>query len=135
MKRYRALQILLIVLGLACAAGLYPLIGALRAGAASTINRQDQMILSIYVTLGFFLLAAARDPRRHRSLVLFAACSTLAHVGVMMLQGIQHRDLQGDLVPFAIMALVGAALVVLSAGVRAVPPAPPSSEELLVART
>ena len=117
MKRLRALQILLAVFGLACVAGLYPLIGALRDGAASSINRQDQMILSIYITLGIFLLIAARDPRRHRSLVLFAGWSTVAHVGVMIVQGLQHHDLRGDLVPFAVLALLGLAVIVLSSAV------------------
>ncbi len=122
MNRYRALQILLALFGLACVAGLYPLTGALRDGAASTINRQDQMILSIYITLGIFLLIAARDPQKHRSLVLFAGWSTLAHVGVMIVQGIQHHDLRGDLVPFSIIAILGLAIVVLSAAARQIHP-------------
>lgn len=62
--RERALKVLLILVGLACLAGLYPLIGALRDGVATTINRQDQMILSIYISLGVFLLIAARNPRQ-----------------------------------------------------------------------
>jgi len=63
MIRERALKILLVLSGLACLAGLYPLIGALREGVATTINRQDQMILGIYISLGVFLLIAARDPK------------------------------------------------------------------------
>ncbi|HEY6765874.1 MAG TPA: hypothetical protein VI386_13985 [Candidatus Sulfotelmatobacter sp.] len=39
-------------------AGLYPLTSALRDGAATTIKRQDQMILGIYISLGVFLLIA-----------------------------------------------------------------------------
>jgi hypothetical protein len=54
MIRARALKILLVLSGLACLAGLYPLAGALRDGAATTINRQDQMILSIYISLGVY---------------------------------------------------------------------------------
>jgi hypothetical protein len=69
MIRERALKILLVLSGLACLAGLYPLSGALRDGVATTINRQDQMILGIYISLGVFLLIAARDPREHRSLI------------------------------------------------------------------
>ena len=76
MIRARALKVLLVVVGLACLAGLYPLAGALRDGTASTINRQDQMILSIYISLGVFLLNASRNPSAHRSLVLFAGWST-----------------------------------------------------------
>jgi hypothetical protein len=114
MKRQRALQVLLALLGLACLAGLYPLTGALRDSVASTINRQDQMILGIYIALGAFLLRAVRSPAEHRSLILFAGWSTIAHDTVMIIQGVQHHDLQGDLVPFAIIAVIGIALVALA---------------------
>ena len=112
--RQRALQILLALSGLACLAGLYPLTGALRDGVATTINRQDQMILGIYVVLGVFLLRAARNPRDHRSLILFAGWSTIAHDSVMIVQGIQYHDLRADLVGFAMIAVVGVALIALS---------------------
>jgi len=114
MVRERALQILLLFTGLGCVAGLYPLGGALRDGVASSINRQDQMILSIYIALGVFLLMAVRWPREHRSLILFAGWSTLAHVGVMIVQGIQHHDLRGDLVGFSILVLIGVLLIALA---------------------
>ena len=114
MVRERALKILLVLTGLACLAGLYPLSGALRDGTATTINRQDQMILSIYIALGVFLLLAARQPREHRSLILFAGWSTLAHDGVMIVQGIQHHDLRGDLIGFAIIGVIGLALIALA---------------------
>lgn len=87
--RERVLQVLLVLSGLVCLAGLYPLSGALREGPATTINRQDQMILGIYISLGVFLLIAARNPRQHRSLILFAGWSTLAHDAVMIVQGIE----------------------------------------------
>ena len=54
MIRERALKVLLVLSGLACLAGLYPLTGALRDGVATTINRQDQMILGIYPFCWFF---------------------------------------------------------------------------------
>jgi drug/metabolite transporter superfamily protein YnfA len=114
MTRERALRVLLVLSGLACLAGLYPLTGALRDGAASTINRQDQMILGIYISLGVFLLIAARNPRQNRSLILFAGWSTLAHDGVMIVQGIQYHDLRNDLLGFAIIAVIGLALIALT---------------------
>ncbi len=123
MVRERVLQVLLLFTGLACVAGIYPLSGALRDGVTSTINRQDQMILSIYISLGVFLLMAVRNPRQHRSLILFAGWSTLAHDGVMIAQGIQHHDLRGDLVGFSIVAVIGVVLIALcplraDAGIR-----------------
>ena len=114
MTRRRALQILLVLTGLACLLGLYPLLGALRDGVASTIVRQDQMILAIYVVLGGFLLIAARNPLQHRSLIRFAGWSTIAHDSVMIVQGLQRHDLRGDLVPFAILAVIGVALIALT---------------------
>ena len=124
MKRQRALQVLLALLGFGCLAGLYPLLGALRDGVASTINRQDQMILGIYIALGAFLLHAVPSPSDHRSLILFAGWSTIAHDSVMIIQGVQHHDLQGDLIGFAILALVGIALVALA------PPKQPSVRQV-----
>ena len=114
MIRERALQILLLFVGLACLAGLYPLAGALRAGSGSSISRPDQMILSIYISLGVFLLMAVRKPREHRSLILFAGWSTLAHDGIMIVQGIQYHDLRGDLPGYSIIAVVGIALIALA---------------------
>jgi drug/metabolite transporter superfamily protein YnfA len=114
MIRERALKVLLVLSGLACLAGLYPLTGALRDGVTTTINRQDQMILGIYISLGVFLLIAARNPRQHRSLILFAGWSTLAHDGVMIVQGIQYHDLRSDLVGYAIIAVIGLALIALT---------------------
>jgi hypothetical protein len=119
MMRERALQVLLALAGAACLLGLYPLTGAVRDGPATTINRQDQMILGIYIVLGVFLLLAARNPRQHRSLILFAGWSTLAHDSVMILQGVQYHDLRGDLMAYATIAAVGLALVGLT---LAIPP-------------
>ena len=118
MIRERALKILLVLTGLACLAGLYPLSGALRDGTATTINRQDQMILSIYIALGVFLLIAAREPREHRSLILFAGWSTVAHDGVMIVQGFQYHDMRGDLIGFAIIGVIGLALIALTPAKR-----------------
>jgi hypothetical protein len=114
MIRERALKVLLVLSGLACLAGLYPLTGALRDGPATRINRQDQMILGIYIALGVFLLIAARNPRQHRSLILFAGWSTLAHDGVMIVQGIQYNDLRNDLLGYTFIAVVGLALIALT---------------------
>lgn len=113
MVRQRILQVLLVASGLTCIAGLYPLTGALRDGTASGINRQDQMILGIYVALGVFLLIAALKPGENRSLILFAGWSTLAHDAVMIIQGVQYRDIHDDLPGYVIAALIGVALVAL----------------------
>jgi hypothetical protein len=114
MIRERALKIVLVVSGLACLAGLYPLTGALRDGSATTINRQDQMILGIYISLGVFLLIAACNPCQHRSLILFSGWSTLTHDSIMIVQGIQYHDLRNDLLGFVTIAVIGLALIALA---------------------
>jgi hypothetical protein len=79
------------------------------------------MILGIYIVLGLFLLLAARNPSKHRSLILFAGWSTLAHDAVMIVQGIQHNDLGGDIVAFAVIAVIGVVLVGLTLAMRPLP--------------
>jgi hypothetical protein len=49
--------------------------------------------------------------RQHRSLILFAGWSTLAHDGVMIVQGSQYHDVRNDLLGFVIVAVIGLALI------------------------
>src|SRR6202521_5674018 len=77
MWRERALKIVLVLVGLLFTAGVYPLIGSLLHPAGSDMG--DTMMLSLYVTLGIFLLIAVRNPSAHRSLIAFAAWSSFAH--------------------------------------------------------
>jgi hypothetical protein len=51
----------------------------------------DDMMLSLYVTLGILLLAA-RNPSANRSLIAFAAWSSFAHATVMSVLGFQHAS-------------------------------------------
>ncbi len=72
------------------------------------------MILSIYATLGIFLLLAARDPSRHLSLIWFAVWSSLAHAAVMAIHSVtdpgQLGHLWGDVAGLVITAAVLAPL-------------------------
>jgi hypothetical protein len=87
MNREMVLKILLAVVGLLFLAMSYPFAMSLlrpeHAEAGVT------MMLSLYVTLGVFLLVAARNPSGHRSVILFAAWSSLAHAGTMVVQSFQ----------------------------------------------
>lgn len=74
----------------------------------------EQMILGVYATLGVFLLLAAREPARHRSLILFAAWSSLVHAGIMGVQAIRDTAERGHLVgDVPALAIVGVVLLVL----------------------
>jgi hypothetical protein len=44
------------------------------------------MMMSLYATLGVFLLLAARNPFEHRSLIAFTAWSSFAHAALMAVQ-------------------------------------------------
>ena len=69
----------------------------------------------LYVTLGVFLLIAARDPAAHRSLILFAAWSSIAHAAVMLVQS--YDDVAGRPELYGMSALliaIGLPLIVLA---------------------
>ena len=108
MVRERALKVVLVVVGLLFVATAYPMV----------VLRQDealQMMLSLYVTLGVFLLLAARNPAAYRSVIAFAAWSSFAHAAVMSMQGVYDvAERVHFLIGSAMFVLIGAALLALS---------------------
>jgi hypothetical protein len=81
----------------------------------------DDMMLSLYVTLGIFLLLAARNPSANRSLVAFTAWSSLAHATVMSVLGFQHAsERTGFLGGSALLVVIGVALLALAPAKQAV---------------
>ena len=74
----------------------------------------DVMMLSLYVTLGIFLLIAARNPSANRSLIAFAAWSSFAHATVMALQAFLTRTHAEDFFGSAALVVIGVALIVLA---------------------
>src|SRR5258708_34824391 len=82
MNRERGLKIALVLVGLLFLAGAYPLMTSLWHADAS-VPEGDKMMLSLYVTLGVFVLLAARNPSANRSLIAFTAWSSFAHGAVM----------------------------------------------------
>src|SRR5713226_4285314 len=108
MIRERALKVVLVVVGLLFVATAYPLV-------AMRLDEALQMMLSVYVTLGIFLLLAARKPAAYRSVISFAAWSSFAHAVVMGVQAWYDVDqrvhfLIGDLA----LVIIGIALVALT---------------------
>jgi len=73
------------------------------------------MMLSLYVTLGVFLLVATRNPSENRSVIAFAAWSSFAHGAVMAVMSAhlpnERREL---LIGAAVFGAIGAALIVLA---------------------
>ena len=114
MNRERALKILLVLVGLLFVAGAYPLLASI-GNAHSDVSSGDKMMLSIYVTLGVFVLLAVRNPAAHRSLIAFTAWSSFAHGAVMAVMAFQYPNERVSLLSaVAVLALIGVALLALA---------------------
>ena len=111
MNRERALKILLVLVGLLFLAGIYPLMTSLWQRNESEFA---PMMLSLYVTLGIFLLLATRNPSANRSLIVFTAWSSFAHGAVMAVQAFQNRIERAELLGVALFGIIGVALIVLA---------------------
>ena len=72
------------------------------------------MMLSLYVTLGIFLLLASRNPSANRSLIAFTAWSSFAHAAVMGVQGLVHWIARRELIGAAVLVVIGVALIALA---------------------
>jgi hypothetical protein len=124
MSRGRALKVVLVLVGLLFAAGALPMVimvrSVLQPYAANALpnvlkTANEAMILSIYVTLGIFLLLAARDPSAHRSVIAFAAWSSFAHAAVMAVMSIGVPAARAEwLITAVVLSIMGALLIVLA---------------------
>lgn len=115
MRRQRALRILLVLFGLIFVAGVYPLITSVRGGWQA--NKEDSlpMGLSLYVTMGIFLLLAARNPSVNRGVIVFAAWLNIAHATVMTVMSVHLPNERQDLlIASAVFAGIGAVLILLA---------------------
>jgi len=108
MNRERALKVVLVLVGLLFSAGIYPLVMFVRQEPALA------MMLSLYVTLGIFLLLAARNPSANRSLIAFTAWSSFAHAALMAVQAFRNLIPRGELVGVAALVIIGLVLIVLA---------------------
>jgi hypothetical protein len=71
-------------------------------------------MLSVYVTLGIFLLLAVRNPSGNRSLIAFTAWSSFAHAALMAGQAFRNLIARGELLGVAVLIIIGAVLIVLA---------------------
>lgn len=75
----------------------------------------QQMLLGFYGVLGLFLLEAARQPMRHRSLIWFTVWSSLVLAGISTLQAwgdtAERSHLVIEVPVLVAMALILAALI------------------------
>ena len=108
MIRERALKVVLVLLGLLFLAGVYPLVVMLRQEPALA------MMMSLYATLGVYLLLASRNPSANRSLIAFTAWSSFAHAAVMGVQALRNMIKRGELVGVAVLVVIGVVLIALA---------------------
>src|ERR1039458_7705975 len=108
MRREWALKVVLVLVGLLFTALVYPMMMFVKQEPALA------MMLSVYVTLGIFLLLAARDPSANRSLIAFTAWSSFVHAMLMAGQAFANLIARGELVGSAVLVIIGVALIVLA---------------------
>ena len=115
----RALKVVLVLVGLLFVAAVYPMIGGVLHAEQSDTG--DTMMMSLYATLGVFLLLAVRNPSAHRSLIAFAAWSSFAHALIMSLLAIPlATERVGYLIGSAVLVVIGLTLVALAPGKQSV---------------
>ncbi len=113
MNRERALKVVMVLVGLLFVAAIYPVAMALWHTSPSD-DTGDTMMMSLYFTLGVFLLVAARQPSAHRSPIAFTAWSSFAHAVVMSLLGLHiPSERVGFLIGSGVLVVIGAALLAL----------------------
>ena len=108
MNRELALKIVLALVGLLFLALVYPMAVFIRQEPALS------MMLSLYVTLGVFLLLSIRNPLANRSLIAFTAWSSFAHAALMGTQAMRNMVARGELIGVAVLIVIGAALIALA---------------------
>ncbi|MFZ0863396.1 MAG: DUF6632 domain-containing protein [Candidatus Sulfotelmatobacter sp.] len=108
MRRKRALKVVLVVVGLLFCAAVYPLILMVKQDPALA------MMMSLYATLGVFLLLASRNPSANRSLIAFTAWSSFAHAAVMAVQAFRDLIPRRELLGVAFFVVIGVALIMLA---------------------
>jgi hypothetical protein len=72
----------------------------------------DDMMLSLYVVLGIFLLIAAQNPSANRSLIAFTAWSSFPPATVMAVTSFQKVDERGNLWGVAALVVIGVIVLV-----------------------
>ena len=70
----------------------------------------EQMIMGMYMTLGVFLLRAAKDPAGDANLIWFTIWSSIVHATIMLAQAMvddsEKANLLGDIPALYLVALV-----------------------------
>lgn len=111
LNKYRLLKIALVVIGLAFVVGIPVLMTTLSSWSWTPPQYEyEQMLMGVYMTLGVFLIRAAKDPAAHRSLIGFTIWSSIVHGAIMLVQSIvdvtERDNLLGDIPALFLVAAV-----------------------------
>lgn len=120
-----ALRTVLLVFGLVFVFGVWPLMVVWPSGWQwqPPQAEYEQMIVGVYAVLGIFLVLASRNPGRHRSLILFAAWSSVVHALIMAVQAMRDPAERGHFLgDVPVLLVVG--IVLLALAPRAPVPTP-----------
>lgn len=111
--KLKYLQVSLYAIGLIFIAGVPAMMMLIWPDGWSWTPRQyeyEQMIMGIYVTLGVFLILAAKDPLGNTNLIWFTIWSSLVHGGIMLIQAIvdetDRMNLLGDVPALFLVAAI-----------------------------
>jgi hypothetical protein len=132
MKRERTLQAVLVVVGLFYFSWIYFLFGALwHSSWLNGYKEVEPMFLSLNMVLGSFLLLAAKQPAKHRSLIAYGAWSSLAHGFTMAIQTAEARahGIHRNPWDVVIIGMIGVALLALLPEKQPAPGRPVSMSE------
>ena len=122
-SRERVRTVVLAVLGVVFfVTAIVPVVNSILRAPRCTAG---PMLNAVLATLGVFVFLAARNPPAHRSLILFAAWSSLAHAAIMLVTSFQ--------VPAQQVVLLASAAVTGLAGVLLLVFAPSRSDQAGVA--
>jgi hypothetical protein len=111
-NRLLYLRVALIVFGLTFIFGVYPLAVVWPSGWTWGQARSYYLmeIVSIYATLGVFLLLASRNPDGYRSVIWFTIWSSVVHGAIMAAQSLgdaaERGHLLGDVPALFLVAIV-----------------------------
>ncbi|WP_413664153.1 DUF6632 domain-containing protein [Microbulbifer sp. CNSA002] len=111
--RAKCLPIALVVVGVLFILAIYPMMMWIWPEGWGWTPRQpeyEQMIIGIYVTLGVFLIRAAKNPAANTSLIWFTIWSSLVHAVIMLVQALVDKteriNLMGDIPALFLIAAV-----------------------------
>ncbi|WP_444918850.1 DUF6632 domain-containing protein [Microbulbifer sp. JMSA003] len=111
--RAKYLPIALVVVGVLFILAIYPMMMWIWPEGWGWTPRQpeyEQMIIGIYVTLGVFLIRAAKNPAANASLIWFTIWSSLVHAVIMLVQALVDKteriNLMGDIPALFLIAAV-----------------------------